>query len=49
MISDPRHRVDMYLRMCEYAYPRMRHTEVSGVDGGPLEVVVVHELRKADK
>jgi len=39
--ADPKGAGDLILKMAEYAMPKLRHTEMVGEGGGPLEVVVV--------
>lgn len=40
-IDDPAKRLDLYLRLLEYHVPKLARTEVSGMDGQPLEIRVV--------
>lgn len=40
-IEDAGKRLDLYLKMLEYHIPKLGRVEVTGKDGGPLEVKIV--------
>jgi hypothetical protein len=46
--ADPGKAADLVLRAARFCVPEMARAEVTGIDSGPLEVVVVHETRKDD-
>lgn len=48
-ISDPKAKFECWLKSADFVYPRMRAMQVTGPEGGPLEVVVIHETRKGDE
>lgn len=37
-VEDPAKRLDLYLRAIEYHIPKLGRTELTGAEGGPLEV-----------
>ena len=38
-IEDPAKRLDLYLRALEYHVPKLARTEMTGADGGPMNMV----------
>ena len=48
-ISDPKAKYECWLKAADFVYPRMRAMQVTGAEGGALEVVVIHEARKGDE
>src|ERR1700675_3083470 len=39
-VEDPARRATLFLDLCEYCVPRLARTELTGADGGPLQVGV---------
>lgn len=37
-VEDPAKRLDLYLRAIEYHIPKLGRTELTGAEGGPVEV-----------
>lgn len=40
-IEDPAKQFSLFLDLCEYHLPRLARTELTGPDGGPMQVKVV--------
>ena len=48
-IEDPAKRVGLFLDMCEYHIPKLARTEISGLEGKPIEAVVTLEFKDSEK
>ena len=45
---DPAKALDLLSKLAEFAAPKLSRAEVSGPDGGPLQVNIVDPTRRAD-
>lgn len=38
-IKDPKHRLELFIRLLEYHIPKLARTELTGEDGGEIKIV----------
>ncbi len=48
-VDDPAKRVDLFLRLIEYHVPKLARSELTGPDGGPMQVHVNDPTRRANR
>lgn len=45
-IEDPAKRLDVFIKLIEYHIPKLSRAELTGQDGGPLQVNIVDPTRR---